>query len=198
MRPLLFDVPPLYGTLFIIAAAVWTLPEIIGAFFQRSAATATRCDRGSYAAIMGSVGIGLAGAFWSAAWLPGLAITEHRFLIYWLGILLMLAGVVLRWVAIFILGRSFTRDVATRGDQTLVETGPYRAIRHPAYAGTLLTVLGTGLVLSNWASLFIAILCSLIGILYRIRIEEQALLAALGQPYRDYMRRTRRLIPFLW
>ncbi|MEJ2148250.1 MAG: isoprenylcysteine carboxylmethyltransferase family protein [Chloroflexota bacterium] len=198
MQPILFDVPRLYAAIFIAASAVWAVPEIVGTFLQRSRAAANRQDRGSYGVVMGSIGIGFAGAFLSAAWLPQLAITANRYLIFWLGIALMLAGIALRWYAIAVLGRSFTRDVVTREGQALVQTGPYRVIRHPAYSGSLLTIVGTGIVLGNAASLIIITLGGLIGILYRIRVEEEALLGALGEPYRAYMSRTRRLIPFVW
>jgi protein-S-isoprenylcysteine O-methyltransferase Ste14 len=39
------------------------------------------------------------------------------------------------------------------GDQVVGRTGPYAAIRHPAYAGNLLMLAGFGIVLANWASL---------------------------------------------
>jgi protein-S-isoprenylcysteine O-methyltransferase Ste14 len=198
MRPLLFDVPPLYGTIFTIVAALWALPELLGTIFLRSPATATKHDRGSYAIVVGSVGFGVLGAFWSAMLLPGLAITIARPGLFWIGILLMLAGLVLRWYAIWSLGRAFTQDVATRADQALVQIGPYRVVRHPAYGATLLTMLGMGLALANIGSLVIIMLLGLLGLLYRIRVEEQALLLAFGGAYRDYMQHTRRLIPFVW
>jgi protein-S-isoprenylcysteine O-methyltransferase Ste14 len=198
MQPLLFDVPPLYGTIFKLAAGAWCALEILGALLQRSAAKSTRRDRGSFLVVMAGTWIGVGGALWAAAWLPGLAIATPRYALYWAGILLMLAGLGLRWYAISVLGRWFTRAVQTHADQTLVDTGPYRVVRHPAYAGSLLSLLGMGLVLANWGSLAILVLGGLGGLVYRIRVEEEALQAALGQPYRDYMRRTRRLIPFVW
>lgn len=110
----------------------------------------------------------------------------------------MLAGVAFRWYAIWTLGRAFRLDVATREDQPLIQTGPYRMLRHPAYSGTLLTLLGMGLVLANWGSLLIILLGGFLGLLYRIRVEEQVLRAAFGQRYIDYRRRTWCLIPLVW
>ncbi len=81
--------------------------------------------------------------------------------------------------------------------QTVIEAGPYRYIRHPSYAGALITVIGLGLALGNWASLLSMVACVAIGYAYRIRVEEAALVAALGQPYREYMSRTARLVPFV-
>ena len=52
--------------------------------------------------------------------------------------------------------------------------------------------------LTNWASLTLISLLGLAGYLYRIQIEEQALRESLGEPYIEYMQRTRRLIPFVY
>ena len=102
----------------------------------------------------------------------------------------------LRWYAVWVLGASFTIDVATRPGQSVVESGPYRWIRHPSYTGGLLTLLGVLVSCCNVASLA-ALVFALGGYAYRIRIEEEALANDLGAPYRDYMRRTERLIPFV-
>ncbi len=59
-------------------------------------------------------------------------------------------------------------------------------------------LLGLGLALTNWASLIIVLATGLIGLLYRVRVEERALADALGQPYVDYMRHTKRLIPLIF
>jgi protein-S-isoprenylcysteine O-methyltransferase Ste14 len=86
--------------------------------------------------------------------------------------------------------------VTTSADQTVVDRGPYRFVRHPSYSGSLLTVLGVLLCSTNWATLA-CFLLALPGFAYRIRIEEQALADALGRPYLEYMRRTKRLLPFV-
>jgi protein-S-isoprenylcysteine O-methyltransferase Ste14 len=94
------------------------------------------------------------------------------------------------------LGRFFTTRVMTQPGQTVVETGPYRYIRHPSYSGMLLTVLGVLVCSTDWLSLACFVL-ALPGMAYRIKVEEGALIQALGEPYREYMRRTPRLVPFL-
>ena len=107
-----------------------------------------------------------------------------------------MAGIALRWYAVLTLGRFFTTRVMTAKDQTVVQKGPYRLIRHPSYTGALLTVLGVLLCQTNWISLACFAL-ALPGFGYRISVEERALVTALGQPYLDYMRRTKRLVPFV-
>ena len=198
MRPLFFD-QPIYSVTFGVACTIWYVPELLGAFFQRAARrNATRHDRGSYAVLVGVLWMGLLLGFGIAALAPWAAILALRRLLFWLGVAGILAGVAVRWYAIRVLGRFFTRDVATQMGQTVVQDGPYRFIRHPAYSGTLLTLLGIGLTLGNWLALLVVLIGGVLGHLYRVRVEEQALLDALGEPYRVYMRGTRRFIPFVW
>jgi protein-S-isoprenylcysteine O-methyltransferase Ste14 len=96
------------------------------------------------------------------------------------------------------LGKYFTFDVAVHNNHTLIQEGPYRYIRHPSYSGALLSLVGFGLALGNWAGLALFLFCMGIAYSYRIPIEEAALAAGLGEPYRQYVSRTRRLIPFLF
>lgn len=198
MQPLIvhstFHLVILYIAMFVCFA-----PEWIGSLFQRSEKGAVKRDRGSHAVLVVSVVIGIVAAFFLVnADFPGTTLTWHQPLVFWIGIALMLAGLALRWYAIKVLGRFFTRDVATRPGQTVVQTGPYRFVRHPSYSGALLMFLGTGLAMTNWASLLAIVLAAAIGYGWRVHVEEQALCADLGQPYRDYMRRTRRFVPFVW
>jgi len=115
-----------------------------------------------------------------------------------IGCCLFAFGVVLRWYSIIYLGRFFTTNVAIANDHRLIDTGPYRFIRHPSYTGGLLTVLGLSLTFQNWAPLLIIFVPSCAVQLWRIHIEEEALRGGLGDPYRSYMQRTKRLIPFLY
>ena len=97
-----------------------------------------------------------------------------------------------------LLGRYFTFSVAVHADQPVIEAGPYRYIRHPSYTGALITLAGLGLALGNWAGLIALLACMAIAYGYRIRIEESALVAALGEPYKKYIRRTYRLLPYIF
>jgi len=113
------------------------------------------------------------------------------------GIALMLAAIAFRFYAMSVLGKFFTYQVAIHPGQTVVDTGPYRYLRHPSYTGALITLAGLGLALGNWASLLALLGCMGAAYYYRISVEESALVAALGEPYKQYMRRTWRLVPFL-
>jgi len=131
-----------------------------------------------------------------ASWLAlDAASIEH---LYWLGLGLFVAGLGLRWLAIAWLGRLFTFDVAIAADHRVIDTGPYRLIRHPAYTGSLLSFLGIGICGGNAAALLVLVAPIALAFLRRIAIEEAALVAALGRDYADYASRTKRLIPYVY
>jgi protein-S-isoprenylcysteine O-methyltransferase Ste14 len=114
------------------------------------------------------------------------------------GVALFVAGLVLRWWAIITLGRFFTVDVTIEKDHELVERGPFRVVRHPSYTGVLLAFVGFALTLRNWAALLIILVPIFAAFIRRMNVEEEALSRALGSRYADYMRRTKRLVPFVY
>jgi protein-S-isoprenylcysteine O-methyltransferase len=116
----------------------------------------------------------------------------------WSGLPLALGGTALRAWAVVTLGPWFTLTVQVQRGQPVVERGPYRLLRHPSYAGADLAFVGVGLAAGNWISPAAYLLPWLAAHLYRIRVEERALLELLGNPYREYCGRSWRLVPFLW
>jgi protein-S-isoprenylcysteine O-methyltransferase len=115
-----------------------------------------------------------------------------------LGTMVFAAGLTIRWYSIAHLGRFFTINVAIAANHRLIDTGPYRFVRHPSYTGALMAFLGLALCLANWASLVVMLVPVFLVFLRRMHVEEGALLQALGDQYRDYMRRTKRLIPTVY
>lgn len=113
-------------------------------------------------------------------------------------LLLAWAGIAMRWWSFRTLGRYFTFTVMTSSDQRVIMTGPYRFVRHPSYLGILLILAGIGISYGNWLSLAAVTLVPLVGFVNRIRVEEDALSAALGQRYRSYAAGHKRLIPGVW
>jgi len=200
LLPIIYTHPPA-TVLFLITCLVWLVPEMT-AMHRQMAKVARNVDliqdKGSLLVLLTLQWIGLALNFLFAWLLPAAAIPWQPASFYFAGEVAILLGVALRWISIRVLGASFTRDVAVSPDQPVVQHGPYRLIRHPAYTGTLLTMLGVGLVVTNWASLTVLLLCVFLGHLYRVRIEEQALVRTIGQPYVEYMRRTKRFIPWVF
>jgi protein-S-isoprenylcysteine O-methyltransferase Ste14 len=140
----------------------------------------------------------LIGGFLAASKLESLAIRFARWPLFALGALLMAAGIAVRQWAIAVLGESFTVDVRVRPGQDVVDRGPYRWASHPAYTGMIMAFVGIGLMLGNWGSLAALALVPTAGLLFRIRTEERALLAGLGEPYQRFLSSRARLLPGVW
>jgi protein-S-isoprenylcysteine O-methyltransferase Ste14 len=181
------------------ALAIWIAPEAARGLRWRGRNNgASVADRGSLYVTVGLIELGGWLALACALLLSSATILWNREALFGIGITLMLVGVALRSWAVRTLGRYFLPVVAVRADQRVVRDGPYRLIRHPTYSGALLTLLGFGLTLTNWAAVVALLGCASVGLAYRVRVEEQALLRMLGQPYREYVAQTTRFVPFLF
>ena len=104
----------------------------------------------------------------------------------------------LRIWAVATLGRWFTLTIQVRRGQPVVQREPYRILRHPSHAGGELALLGVGLCAGSLLSPILYVVPWVLAHVHRIGIEERALLDTLGEPCRAYLRRTWRLVPFLW
>jgi len=125
-------------------------------------------------------------------------IEAPRIDLFAVGIVLTWTGIALRLWAFQTLGRYFTFTVMTSTDQPVVSGGPYRVLRHPSYAGALLAVIGIGFIQGSWLSVVAITAITAVGMVNRIRVEERALFASLGEPYRVYAAGRKRLVPFVW
>jgi len=114
------------------------------------------------------------------------------------GLALAAGGLALRLWAPRVLGQYYTRTLRVAEQQTVVEVGPYHYIRHPGYAGLVTLWIGAGLASGNMLVAVVIALAMFTAYAYRIRAEEVMLAATLGQAYRDYQKRTKRLIPFIY
>ena len=184
---------------FMLAGEIWLMRSRLSGDASR------RADRGSLqmliAIILVSAGVAWAvkrrvpqGGFDALLGFDASAMAAT----YWLGFALFAAGLALRWYSMIYLGRLFTFDVNVAADHQVIDSGPYRLIRHPSYTGALMAYLGLGLCGGNLAALLVLITPIAFAFLRRIVIEEAALTAALGSRYVDYAHRTRRLIPFVY
>lgn len=114
------------------------------------------------------------------------------------GGMMVIGGLLLRWYAIVHLRQWFTVNVAIAADQRLVQDGPYRILRHPAYTGALLALIGIGLALGNALALAIIVVMTLPAFLRRIYLEERVMGEAFGAAWTDYCARTYRLLPGIY
>jgi protein-S-isoprenylcysteine O-methyltransferase Ste14 len=113
------------------------------------------------------------------------------------GILVTAFGIALRQWSIRTLGQFFVGHVRVQRGQTVVDTGPYRWLRHPSYAGQWLEMIGVGLATGNMPAVATCTLLPLVGIVARIQGEERELTTALPG-YDEFVRGRARLVPFLW
>jgi protein-S-isoprenylcysteine O-methyltransferase Ste14 len=153
----------------------------------------TARDRGTRSILV----IGWTAAFLGAS-LIAASFPDPRHSLAGVGLAMMWAGLAVRIWSVVTLGASFRTTVEVDAGQRLVDTGPYRFVRHPSYTGILLLAIGYGLVLSNWLSLVILLIVPLATTIRRITVEEAAMAEVLGDPYQAYKKRTKRLLPGLW
>jgi protein-S-isoprenylcysteine O-methyltransferase len=117
---------------------------------------------------------------------------------YFIAIIVIWAGWILRLWSVVTLGKYFRTTVMIHKHQTVIESGPYKLLRHPSYAGGLLMLTGVGIGMGNWLGLVLMELIAFAGFRKRMILEEKTLSQSLGKPYQDYMTRTHRLLPFLY
>ena len=121
--------------------------------------------------------------------LPGLPATG------WLGVVLGACGLALRLWALLTLRERYTRTLLVQEQQSIERNGPYRFIRHPGYLGSLLCLNGVALASGNLITLLASLAVTSAAYGYRIRVEDQMLIAALGPSYAEYRSQVRALLP---
>jgi len=153
----------------------------------------TATDQGTTLLILGSYGAVIAMLYLRR--LPAAALPSSW---GWAGVLLASTGLAIRWWAMAVLGRFYTRTLVTTSDQQVVNRGPYRFVRHPGYLGSLMTWLGAAIASTSFVGVVAIILVLLFTYARRIGAEEAMLVENLGPTYVDYQRRSQRLIPFVF
>jgi len=185
-------------SVILLVSLLWLACEIIGGKILprlRGGSVKAKAtgDSGSRLIIMFSILLSIA----IASYFGKNGVTPLPDVFFYAGVVLMLAGIVFRQYSIWVLGRFFSTTVRIVTDHRMVTNGPYHFIRHPSYSGALLTFVGLGLASRTWGGTFLIV--ALFGLVYgyRIDVEEKALKTEFGQAYIDYVKKTKRLIPFL-
>jgi protein-S-isoprenylcysteine O-methyltransferase Ste14 len=177
---------------------IYLVSEILLTLTRRSRSkSGTKQDRSTLVIIWVVIAASVAAGVFVARNFPAAALPTNPMLAI-TAVVLCVAGLILRWWAIIILGRFFTVDVTIEKDHELVERGPFRIVRHPSYAGVLLAFVGLALSLRNWAALVVILVPISAAFIHRMNVEENALSRALGPRYAEYMKRTKRLVPFVY
>ena len=121
----------------------WLLPRLRGPRNSR-----TIRDRGSGALIFATIWVSIIVTFS----LSSADITPLPDWVFYIGIVMMVSGIILRQWAIAVLGKFFSLTVMVQTDHKVIDKGPYRILRHPSYTGALLTLLGLTLALETWGA----------------------------------------------
>jgi protein-S-isoprenylcysteine O-methyltransferase len=180
----------------LVLGLLYAASEIFLGFTRRSMSDTVSRDRRSLIVLWIVIGLSI---FLSQFVLSTrIGILPHSPVRPIVGVAFFVLGIALRWYSIFYLGRFFTVDVAIAPGHEVIASGPYRFIRHPSYTGALLAFLGLALMLGNWLASLCLLLPVTAAFLWRIHVEERALSDALGEGYRGYVRRTKRLLPFIY
>jgi protein-S-isoprenylcysteine O-methyltransferase Ste14 len=115
----------------------------------------------------------------------------------WSGLGFALAGFALLQWSQNTLGENWSDNPRMIKGQGLITSGPYRLIRHPIYAAVYLILGSTFLLSANWLIGLAWIGMNVLEVTSRIRYEESLMLEYFGEQYREYMKRTGRLVPKL-
>ena len=185
------------GTLLTAISLVWIVSEILLARIKHSDRTGANMDKSSLRLLWTTIVISIVLGILLSAYRIG-TITAGSTYYSISGLILIVAGLILRWTAILTLRKYFTVDVSITKDHNLVITGVYRYIRHPANTGSLLSFLGLGLTFSNVLSLLVIIVPITVAFMHRITIEEKVLTEYFGNQYKQYCAATKRLIPGIY
>lgn len=121
-----------------------------------------------------------------------------EWLIGGLGLVLAAFGLALRYWAAVTLGEYHTRTLMVKEKHRVIQHGPYRFIRHPGYLGIMCLLIGSAIATLNAATIKAIPIVMTMVVLYRIYAEERMLQGELGDEYKEYMRRTWRLIPLIF
>ena len=141
------------------------------------------------------------GIVWGVRRLPFTPIVSGKPAAVTAGLLAVCAAVASVWLmhsALRTLGKEWSLTARLVEGHKLATTGPYAYVRHPIYTGMLGMLLATGLAVSQWAAILIALIVFFAGTMIRVRSEERLLREAFGEQFENYARRVPAIVPGLF
>ncbi len=184
--------------LLIVLLAAWLISEVVLGVARRAKQVYARVsDRGSLVLLWVVISISVtSGACLQFVELGRMRLSPGTSRLVGLGLIVL--GLVVRWSAILTLGRFFNTKVAIQVGHRIVRRGLYRSVRHPSYSGLLLAFAGLGVAFGNWLSFAAVLIPVVVAVVYRMEVEEGALVDTFGEQYVDYCQTTKRLIPWVY
>lgn len=203
-----FTALPSYGIGAILVLLLYAVQSEVRFGRRARSIRAGAADRNSTLALSVSAAVPVLGFAWAmkvnsreaASWLPHwfrAAVMPGLPLVAWIGVALGVLGLGLRGAAVWTLRDRYTRTLLIQTEHAIERGGPYRWVRHPGYLGSLICLNGIALASGNWLTLLGSLLATFATYGYRIRVEDEMLVANLGSAYSDYRRQVRPLLPLL-
>lgn len=189
----------LQAVFYNLGIIIWVVAEIIiftltGKKSGKSEKKAKSFDQLSIYAVMAGNIFSCIIAVWGAQYLQ----VSISGTFAWIGIVVLYAGVFFRCFAVWTLRKFFTVTVKIKDGHKIVKSGPYAYLRHPAYTGSILALLGMQLGVRSLIGLVLVFGVAILVYSYRIYVEEKALVANFGRDYVEYVKETKKIIPFIY
>lgn len=186
-----------YAVLFDVVVLIWLLSEVVGGIIIPSLRRGKDRVQQRQRKLNSVTWVEWACVFVVSLYFGAFGIALLPNWAYFVGIVAMLAGVGFRQWSVAVLGRYFSLVIGVQEKQRVIQSGPYCVIRHPSYTGLLLIQVGVALALQSWAAVLVVV--TIFGLVYghRMLSEEKFLVKELGDNYVEYMKHTKRIIPFL-
>ncbi len=115
-----------------------------------------------------------------------------------IGLALIIAALLLRLWTRRAIKEQYSGHVQVTEKHQLIQTGPYRCIRHPGYAAYFLMALGICIGYSSLIGLIAIPVLMVPGFAYRMNVEENLLAQSFGEKYQAYASKTKRIVPGVW
>jgi protein-S-isoprenylcysteine O-methyltransferase Ste14 len=183
--------------IFFSVILLWVILDSYIMIFHNKKNTYHKIEtKSKYVIIIGiSLGMGLGQLLFTES---RIAFSMEFNLLRYFGIFVIVLGLVIRMIAIVQLGKSFTDHIMIHKEKALYKQGLYKYIRHPSYLGEMMIFLGVAIVYAYLWSSLLAFFIPTIAFLYRISVEEKALMLHFKESYTEYQRETKKIIPFLY
>lgn len=186
------------NVLFSIVCIIWLLSEVmLNRLLRSKSEDKQNADANSLRMIWVTIFSAITAAVLVSQRFYNFSISKSNNIFY-VGLGVIVLGVLLRLWVIRSMGPLFTVDVTIRPGHHLKTDGFFSIIRHPSYLASLISFTGFGIALNNWLSLLILIVLILMSFMRRIQVEERVLISQFGDAYIQYSKRTKRLIPFIY
>ena len=186
-----------FGIIFLTLVAVWVTSEVMLIVLSRTKMNSHDYDKGSlkwlsiviYTCITLAISFGFLGIG---------RVRTFNSIVPWIGLYVIVFGLIVRWAAIMTLRKYFTVNVVIHSDHRIIKTGLYRFVRHPSYSGAIISFFGLGMVFSNWISITVLVVPITYAFIKRSLLEEKVLLSAFGEEYANYRKASWVLFPWIY